>query len=143
MRSPLHFRRAHCSGTKTSCPDPKASPTRPAGDGIGRLAAPARSSAHGPRAGQSALAASLRRGLVATPSDFGTMGDEPTHPELLDWLATELTRGWSVKAPHRVIVTSAVYRQTSRSDGPGRAADPENLLLWPEPPASGRRVHPR
>ena len=71
------------------------------------------------------------RGLVGTPSDFGTMGDEPTHPELLDWLATELVaRGWSLKAMHRLIVTSATYRQSSRSAGPGRTADPDNTLLW-------------
>ena len=58
------------------------------------------------------------RGLVATPSDFGTMGDEPSHPELLDWLATELiARGWSLKAMHRLIVTSATYRQSSRVHG--------------------------
>ncbi len=71
------------------------------------------------------------QGLVGTPSDFGTMGDEPTHPELLDWLATELVaRGWSLKSMHRLILTSATYRQSSRSDGPGRPADPENSLLW-------------
>ena len=71
------------------------------------------------------------RGLVGTPSDFGTIGDEPTHPELLDWLATELiARGWSLKSMHRLIVTSAVYRQSSRFDGAGRTADPENFLLW-------------
>jgi Protein of unknown function (DUF1553)/Protein of unknown function (DUF1549) len=71
------------------------------------------------------------RGLVGTTSDFGTMGDEPTHPELLDWLATELiARGWSLKSVHRLIVTSAAYRQASRSDGPARTGDPENLLLW-------------
>jgi Protein of unknown function (DUF1553)/Protein of unknown function (DUF1549) len=71
------------------------------------------------------------RGLVGTPSDFGTMGDEPTHPELLDWLAREfVARGWSMKSMHRLIVTSATYRQQSRSDGPGRTADPENTLLW-------------
>jgi hypothetical protein len=71
------------------------------------------------------------RGLVGTPSDFGTMGDEPTHSELLDWLATELiARGWSLKSMHRLIVTSAVYRQASRAGGPGRTTDPENLLLW-------------
>jgi Protein of unknown function (DUF1553)/Protein of unknown function (DUF1549) len=71
------------------------------------------------------------RGLVGTPSDFGTVGDEPSHPELLDWLATELiARGWSLKAMHRLILTSAAYRQASHSDGPGRTADPENILLW-------------
>src|SRR5207302_631346 len=69
------------------------------------------------------------RGLVGTPSDFGNMGEEPGHPELLDWLATELVaRGWSLKALHRLIVTSATYRQASR---PARAPalDPENRLL--------------
>ena len=71
------------------------------------------------------------QGLVGTPSDFGTIGDEPTHPELLDWLATELVaRRWSLKSMHRLILTSAAYRQSSRSDGPCRAADPEHSLLW-------------
>jgi len=71
------------------------------------------------------------RGLVATPSDFGTMGDEPSHPELLDWLATELVaRGWSLKSMHRLIVTSATYRQSSRVTPEGLKLDPENVLLW-------------
>ena len=70
------------------------------------------------------------RGLVATASDFGTMGDEPSHPELLDWLATELiARGWSLKAMHRLIVTSATYRQSSVADREVVAADPDNLLF--------------
>ena len=69
------------------------------------------------------------RGLVGTSSDFGTMGDEPSHPELLDWLATEfVARGWSLKAMHRLILTSATYRQSSKPS-PSRAVDPENLLL--------------
>jgi hypothetical protein len=71
------------------------------------------------------------KGLVRTPSDFGTMGDEPSHPELLDWLATELVaRGWSLKSIHRLILTSATYRQSSRSQGEGAVVDPENTLLW-------------
>jgi hypothetical protein len=71
------------------------------------------------------------QGLVATASDFGTMGAEPTHPELLDWLATELiARGWSLKALHRLMVTSATYRQSSRGNPAAAAADPENSLLW-------------
>src|SRR5262249_45888853 len=71
------------------------------------------------------------RGLVGTPSDFGTMGEEPSNPELLDWLATELIRrGWSLKSMHRLIVTSATYRQSSRSTREGREADPDNLLWW-------------
>lgn len=54
------------------------------------------------------------RALAESTSDFGIMGDEPTHPDLLDWLATELPRrGWSLKALHRLIVTSATYRQAS------------------------------
>jgi len=66
------------------------------------------------------------RGLVDTPSDFGRMGGEPSHPELLDWLATELIeRGWSLKSLHRLIVTSAAYRQSSRPAG-ARSLDPEN-----------------
>ena len=71
------------------------------------------------------------RGLVGTSSDFGTMGDEPSHPELLDWLATELVaQGWSLKAIHRLIVTSATYRQSSRPRSPAeREADPENRWL--------------
>jgi len=71
------------------------------------------------------------RGIVATPSDFGAMGDEPTHPELLDWLACELSaRGWSLKAMVRLIVTSATYRQSSRADADALAADPDDALLW-------------
>jgi len=72
------------------------------------------------------------RGIVATTSDFGAMGDEPSHPELLDWLATEfVARGWSIKAMHRLIVTSATYRQSSRADDrAGLTADPGNTLLW-------------
>ena len=55
------------------------------------------------------------QGLCRTPSDFGLMGEEPSHPELLDWLATELVRdGWSMKQLHRLLVTSATYRQSSR-----------------------------
>ena len=71
------------------------------------------------------------RGIVATPSDFGTMGEEPSHPELLDWLATELVlRGWSLKAMHRLMVTSAAYRQSARANSAALAADPENSLVW-------------
>ena len=56
------------------------------------------------------------RGLVATENDFGLVGDRPTHADLLDWLANEFVeRGWSLKAMHRLIVTSHTYRQSSRS----------------------------
>ncbi|SIN71867.1 Protein of unknown function [Singulisphaera sp. GP187] len=71
------------------------------------------------------------RGIVATASDFGMMGAEPSHPELLDWLATEfVARGWSLKAMHRLMLTSATYRQSSRNDPAAFKADPENNLLW-------------
>ncbi|MDB5321142.1 MAG: Planctomycete cytochrome [Phycisphaerales bacterium] len=75
------------------------------------------------------------RGLVATPSDFGHMGGTPTHPELLDWLASELAQGgWRMKAIHRLIVCSAAYRQSSDSDPTARAADGDASLLWRFPP---------
>ena len=71
------------------------------------------------------------RGLVDTPGDFGLRGDPPTHPELLDWLASEfMANGWSVKALHRQIANSAAYRQTSLDRADGLSADPENRLLW-------------
>jgi hypothetical protein len=67
------------------------------------------------------------RGIVATPSDFGIRGAEPTHPELLDWLAAEFLRsGGSTKHLHRLLVTSAVYRQTAARP---QAADEDNRLL--------------
>jgi hypothetical protein len=73
------------------------------------------------------------RGIVETEEDFGTQGAYPTHPELLDWLAGQfIERGWSMKALHRLIVTSATYRQSSRvrTDQPRLAEiDPRNLLL--------------
>ena len=72
----------------------------------------------------------FQRGLVATPANFGRTGSPPSHPELLDWLATEFVRsGWSIKAMHRLMMTSAAYRQTSRVDAKAQAADPENILL--------------
>src|SRR5579871_3352879 len=70
------------------------------------------------------------RGIVATSEDFGTQGDPPTHPELLDWLATEFMRdGWDMKAIKRLIVTSATYRQSSRVTPELLARDPYNTLL--------------
>ncbi|MEZ5354917.1 MAG: DUF1549 and DUF1553 domain-containing protein [Bryobacteraceae bacterium] len=69
-------------------------------------------------------------GLVGTENDFGAVGDKPTHPELLDWLAAEfIESGWSMKAMHRLIVLSSVYRQDSRLRDDLQAADPENKLL--------------
>jgi mono/diheme cytochrome c family protein len=71
------------------------------------------------------------KGLVPTPGDFGTRGEPPTHPELLDWLAASfMDNGWSVKQLHRLIVLSATYRQSSNDNTDGRAVDPENRLLW-------------
>lgn len=70
------------------------------------------------------------RGMVETEEDFGTQGSPPTHPELLDWLAGEfMRRGWSQKAMHRLIVTSATYRQTSDARKDLNETDPRNLLL--------------
>ena len=72
------------------------------------------------------------RGIVETSSDFGRNGDRPTHPELLDWLAVRFAQeGWSVKALHRLMLTSSTYRQSADNPGVGGAAsDPENRLLW-------------
>ena len=74
-------------------------------------------------------------GLVATPSDFGFNGGRPSHPELLDWLASELIQHkWSLKHMHRLIVTSAAYRQSSASNPDGLAKDAGTRLLWRYPP---------
>lgn len=70
------------------------------------------------------------RGLVRTPDNFGLLGEAPSHPELLDWLARQLTAdGWSLKSLQRTIVTSSVYRQSSVPDGRTLALDPENRLF--------------
>ncbi|PQO41881.1 PSD1 and planctomycete cytochrome C domain-containing protein [Blastopirellula marina] len=69
-------------------------------------------------------------GIVQTPEDFGTQGKPPTHPKLLDWLAVEFVEsGWDVKAMHRLIVTSATYRQSSHASPEKREADPANQYL--------------
>jgi hypothetical protein len=74
------------------------------------------------------------RGIVGTPADFGTQGERPTHPELLDWLASELIENvWDLKRLHRQIVASATWRQTSEGHATGEAADATNLLLWRSP----------
>jgi hypothetical protein len=71
------------------------------------------------------------RGLVATPSDFGTRGEPPTHPELLDWLASRfIESGWSVKVLHRLIVSSRVYQLAGDEDAANLRADPGNRLRW-------------
>jgi len=70
------------------------------------------------------------RGIVPSVSNFGRSGTPPTHPELLDWLATEfVSSGWSIKAMHRLMVTSEAYRQSSRVDEKLLAADPDNALV--------------
>jgi len=72
-------------------------------------------------------------GLVSTPNDFGRLGDPPSHPELLDWLTGEfLESGWELKPLHRLITSSATYRQTARREPMTEESvtDPENRLLW-------------
>src|SRR5579883_88444 len=83
-------------------------------------------------------------GIVDTPSDFGRNGTKPTHPELLDWLASELVNpnhklgndvtSWSLKHIHRLIVTSATYRQSSAANAASLAKDAQSRLLWRYPP---------
>ncbi len=77
-------------------------------------------------------------GLVRTPSDFGFQGGLPSHPELLDWLAGQLVRpadgpAWSLKRIQRLIVTSAAYRQSSRTVPKAAAVDADNRLVWKRP----------
>ncbi len=70
------------------------------------------------------------RGIVATPSNFGAMGDRPSHPELLDLLAARLVEnGWSLKSLHREIMLTSAYAQSSESTAKAREVDPENVLL--------------
>jgi mono/diheme cytochrome c family protein len=74
-------------------------------------------------------------GIVDTPSDFGYMGGKPTHPELLDYLARQLTsNGWHTKPLHRLIMTSQTYRQASTSRADAAALDGDSRLLWRFPP---------
>lgn len=76
------------------------------------------------------------RGIVSTSNDFGTHGDRPSHPELLDWLAGSFrNNGWHVKPIHRLIVLSSTYRQSSRSEfaAVAHSKDPDNRLLWHVP----------
>jgi len=71
------------------------------------------------------------KGIVATPSNFGTRGEVPTHPGLLDWLAGRfVASGWSVKAMHREIVQSKTYRLAAAEDDAGLAVDPGNRWYW-------------
>ena len=78
------------------------------------------------------------RGIVATPSDFGAMGDEPSDPELLDWLASEfVARGWSLKAMHRLMVTSDSYRRSGAWQDEADEADPDGSSPWRRTPSGG------
>jgi hypothetical protein len=71
------------------------------------------------------------RGIVRSPNDFGTKGDAPTHPELLDWLAAVFQEnGWRMKPLHRLILTSSAYRMSSRGRPEGLEKDPANNLFW-------------
>ena len=70
-------------------------------------------------------------GLVASSNDFGVMGDPPSHPELLDWLAAELmASGWRLKPLHRLIVLSQTYQRSSAFQPEAARVDPQNTLLW-------------
>src|SRR5262249_9174234 len=72
------------------------------------------------------------KGLVSTPNDFGRQGQAPSHPELLDWLATEFVdAGWSIQHMQRLMMLSSTYRQDSRfHDQQAEKSDPENRYLW-------------
>ena len=74
------------------------------------------------------------RGLVGTPSDFGVMGERPTNPYLLDWLASDFVEhGWRLKRLHKMIMTSTAYRQSSSHNSLGDQCDPGNRLYWRKP----------
>src|SRR4030095_498661 len=70
-------------------------------------------------------------GLVRTPNDFGLRGERPSHPELLEWLSTDLVAsGWELKRLHRMIVLSATYWAGATFDATKAKVDPNNRLLW-------------
>jgi hypothetical protein len=75
------------------------------------------------------------KGIVETPNDFGRMGAAPSHPQLLDWLAIEFVRqGWSIKAMHRLMLTSSTYQQASDiTSAANQKKDPQNQFLWKMP----------
>lgn len=71
------------------------------------------------------------RGIVSSPNNFGTGGSPPSHPQLLDWLATRFVEGgWKLKSIHRMILLSSTWQQSSRGTPQGLAADPSNQLFW-------------
>jgi len=70
-------------------------------------------------------------GIVRTPNDFGAQGERPTHPELLDWLASELIKGgWKLKSIHKQIMLSAAYQQGNEVSPENLKSDPSNRFLW-------------
>ena len=74
-------------------------------------------------------------GLVKTSNNFGQVGEKPTHPELLDWLAKELiNKDWKIKSIHKLIMKSSTYMQTVKWDQPRYEIDPENKLFWRKEP---------
>ena len=125
-RGPLRARRAECRGTRAAWP---ATSRRTRLDLAQWLVHPQNPLT--PRVTLNRLwLRYFGRGLVETEEDFGTQGTPPTHPELLDWLGREfIRRGWSLKAMHRLIVTSATYRQSSTAPAELADRDPRNLWL--------------
>ncbi|MFM7150728.1 MAG: DUF1549 and DUF1553 domain-containing protein, partial [Gemmataceae bacterium] len=75
----------------------------------------------------------LGKGIVPSSNDFGKLGELPSHPALLDWLAGEFRKDWSMKRMHRLIVTSATYQMSSRSSAEGMVKDPTNTTYWRYP----------
>src|SRR6185436_16440815 len=74
------------------------------------------------------------RGIVNTPGDFGRQGERPSHPELLDWLASEFAQsGWDLKKMHKLILTSQTWRQSSQQRDDAMRIDPGTTLLWRYP----------
>jgi Protein of unknown function (DUF1553)/Protein of unknown function (DUF1549)/Planctomycete cytochrome C len=74
------------------------------------------------------------RGIAPSSSDFGKLGEQPTHPELLDWLAAEfMSQGWSLKTMHRMMVMSQAYRMSSEPSSASLETDPQNIQLWRYP----------
>jgi len=132
----IHRRGEYLQTTDQVTPEvPGVLPSLPADSGHNRLAlARWLVSEANPLVGRVTMnrhwAAIFGRGLVRTTEDFGYQGEAPTHPELLDWLAVEFaSRGWSVKQMHKLIVTSATYRQSSRATPELLNKDPQNKLL--------------
>ena len=73
-------------------------------------------------------------GIVRTPSNFGKMGEQPSHPELLDWLASQfISKGWSMKAMHRLMMNSQLYQMSSDDNMADLGIDPENRFFWRMP----------